>query len=352
VKRFGTVIRWCLGALIALYALAIVALQIGWRTGIADAWWLDVLNIFGLWLYLPLPMCAAAALVARPRALAWLLVVPLLAFGYDYVALLGWNTSPPPGAPLRVMTWNILWSPHALDPVVRTIEEQQPDIVALQELGTDQAQALASLLAAEYPYSALQPGGFDGLGVWSRYPITHAAPREDRDDGCACQRLEVAMGGTTIKIVNAHPQAPHYHLRYWRPSRRLPYFPIPAGYDAAHQDKAIRVIANDADRTEEPLIVLGDFNVGDRQPNYGVLRRSLRDAYRDAGSGFGLTFPNHTIPLGRWMIPPLIRIDYIFHNAYFAAAAAHTVADPVSDHRAVVADLVLRQLEDVARHSR
>ena len=87
--------------------------------------------------------------------------------------------------------------------------------------------------------------------------------------------------------------------------------------------------------------MMGDFNVNDRQPNYRRIRRSLKDAHREAGRGFGLTFPNANLQLGRFKVPPLIRIDYVFHNDAIEATAAHTAANPESDHRAVVADLVL-----------
>ncbi len=137
MKHVGHTMRWGLGTAILCYALLIGVLQFVWHTGIGATWWLDVLNIFGLWLYLPLPLGIVAAAFARPRAFAWLLVVPLLAFGWEYHALVTLPAPTQTGTPLRVMTWNILWSPHLLEPVVATIEQQQPDIVALQELGVD-----------------------------------------------------------------------------------------------------------------------------------------------------------------------------------------------------------------------
>ncbi len=90
-----------------------------------------------------------------------------------------------------------------------------------------------------------------------------------------------------------------------------------------------------------PVVAVGDFNTNDRQPNYWRLRRLLRDAYRDAGRGFGLTFPN----TGWWgkplPVPPFLRLDYIFHSPDLVATRAWTASSPSSDHRAVVADLVI-----------
>ena len=80
--------------------------------------------------------------------------------------------------------------------------------------------------------------------------------------------------------------------------------------------------------------------MSDRQPLYGRLRQHLHDAHREAGWGFGYSYPAGTrgwLPL--W---PLVRIDYVFHDGAWAAPAAWTKVVAGSDHRAVVADLVLR----------
>ena len=49
-------VRWGVVALIATYVLAIAILQVLWRTSALNVWWLSLLNVFGLWLYAPLPL--------------------------------------------------------------------------------------------------------------------------------------------------------------------------------------------------------------------------------------------------------------------------------------------------------
>ena len=88
-----------------------------------------------------------------------------------------------------------------------------------------------------------------------------------------------------------------------------------------------------------PLLVLGDLNVSDRQPYYRWLRQRLHDADRAAGGGLDYTYPSGQY--GRALVP-LVRIDYVLHDDAWAARNAETVYLPGSDHRAVVADLVLR----------
>ena len=58
--------------------------------------------------------------------------------------------------------------PEVLVPVVR---DSGADLVAFQELSDQQAQAIRTDLAAQYPYQAVYPGGFAGKALLSRFPI-------------------------------------------------------------------------------------------------------------------------------------------------------------------------------------
>jgi endonuclease/exonuclease/phosphatase (EEP) superfamily protein YafD len=68
-----------------------------------------------------------------------------------------------------------------------------------------------------------------------------------------------------------------------------------------------------------------------------------RDAYREAGAGFGHTFPaprdgqRSGLPLG---LRFTVRLDYVYHSTHFRAIAARVAEwDGGSDHLAVVATL-------------
>jgi vancomycin resistance protein VanJ len=294
VRWVQTTVRWAFGLCIIAYALAIGILHVVWRTSALEIWWVQLLNVFGLWLYLPLPLLVVFALFARPRLAALLLAVPLVCFGWEY----GPQFLPRPrpavaeGRPLRVMSWNVLFSNNDVTSVGKTILEQQADVVGLQELGYWQAARLERMMAGRYPYRVLHPGGAGGLGVWSRYPIVQVDETKPWGVGCSCQRMVLDVQGQRIQLINAHPQAPQYKLRYWKPLRWAPFFLVPHSFDAAEQDIPIRTIVGDVQERSAPMIVVGDFNTSDRQPNYWLLRRYLKDAFREAGTGFGLTYPN------------------------------------------------------------
>lgn len=331
-------LRWSVVVLIAAYVGVLVVLQLLWRTSALNLWWLSLLNVFGLWLYLPLPVLLLLSLLAQPRALI-LLVVPLLFFGWEYRP---WPQTATQyavsGTTVRVLSWNVLFFNTNVDALDTLIRKNDPDVVALQEYGFVQARGLEAALNQRYPYQALAPGGPSGLGVWSRYPIREWDRSADRLSRCQCQRMVLDIDGQQVRLVNAHPLAPRFTFRDELAGIRLPR-QIPSNFMTAHQQPQFDVLLSEAARTEQPLILVGDLNTGDRQPNYWRLRRYLSDAFREAGRGFGLTYPNVRYGASRLHMPPLVRIDYIFHSRDITALRVWNDASYVSDHRAVIADL-------------
>jgi vancomycin resistance protein VanJ len=81
----------------------------------------------------------------------------------------------------------------------------------------------------------------------------------------------------------------------------------------------------------DPVIVVGDFNSTQHHWVYRHISRSLTDAHRAAGSGFGWTFPAHR---------PLVRIDHVLVSGAWAVVRTHVSSHhATSDHRPVVTRL-------------
>jgi endonuclease/exonuclease/phosphatase family metal-dependent hydrolase len=144
--------------------------------------------------------------------------------------------------------------------------------------------------------------------------------------------VTVRVSGQAVQVLNAHPLGPDLRLR------RLGPLPIPVGFDTGTGRPDRRRLLEHVDGARLPLVVLGDLNTAERQPYYRSLRRRLGDAHREAGWGLGWTFPS--VPIGPALVP-LVRIDHVLHSSEWRAVAEHTGFTPGSDHRHVVADLVL-----------
>jgi endonuclease/exonuclease/phosphatase (EEP) superfamily protein YafD len=90
-----------------------------------------------------------------------------------------------------------------------------------------------------------------------------------------------------------------------------------------------------------PSLLVGDFNKTPFSLLYQRLRRhGLLDAFQEVGCGFGFTFP----VFGRFLrlpLPPLVRIDYIWHTPDLRAIRCRTGPDGGSDHLPLRAELEL-----------
>jgi vancomycin resistance protein VanJ len=331
-----------LATVVLLYVAAVLAWELLRHTPVAHAGPFALLDLFGLWLYTPLPALGLLAALRRDwRAGAWLLL-PLLALGWEYEALGLPRREPSGGTPLRVMTANLLASNGQAAGIATALRAPAPDLIAVQELDEPMAAQLADSLRDRYPHQALFPEDDSplGMGVFSRHPIRAAPPPEMAPRRCFCQEVVVEIGDQAVTVLNVHIQpTPDLRLarlellpRFWRLS-------VPTGLDTRDQEPSLTAALRRVEARAAPRLVLGDFNVADRQTYYRVLRGRLRDAHREAGVGPGYTYPaGH---LGRLPLVPLVRIDYVFHDDAFHARAAWTEHLPGSDHRAVVADLLL-----------
>jgi endonuclease/exonuclease/phosphatase (EEP) superfamily protein YafD len=182
-----------------------------------------------------------------------------------------------------------------------------------------------------FPYQALHPAGFAGKGLLSRYPhlaeerLTLYPSRPDL-------HTIIDIGGMLLTVIVAHPPPPQL-------CRRGLVFPN----SAAAQIEALagRVIAG------APALLMGDLNFTPRHPFYRRLSlMGLHDSFGGAGQGRGWTLPTRIGPSSRlnhwfhWVpLPPVVRIDYIWHTAPITTQAAWVGPDAGSDHLPVLARL-------------
>jgi vancomycin resistance protein VanJ len=329
IFRRGPVVKAILTCLVNVYLVGALALVIAQRLPINDWWGFQLAAVFHAWIYMPLPLVALGAFFMR-KSFVWSgLALLTFAFTFEYGAQFLPHSQPVASPQLRVMSWNTLFTTDDAEAVSHTILAEEPDIVALQELGTALAPELSVQLRTAYPYQALSPksdpGGF---GILSRYPLADVVAPELGTDTCRCQQVTILLPDQAITLLNVHPNIPRLRLD------RIGDLRIPSDFQTADQDRSFDALMRRIDASQHPLLVVGDFNLTDRQRAYSLVRGSLQDAFASAGWGFGWTFPAGHV------IGPLIRIDYILMDAHWTALRAWTGHGAGSDHRYVVADLV------------
>jgi len=289
-------------------------------------------NIIGLFnsyfhlLILPAVILLPLSLILRRR---WL-VIELAAPFFFFVSTYGGQFLPrsinvPANAPqLHLLSFNINKSNQQIDQMIRVIRDSNADVVAIQELSPQLAQAADEQLAELYPYRALHPQtDFFGQCVLSRYPLSND---EFWQINLGHQHVDAAWNGQTITLFNVHPIHP---LR---------------GFSFDGEARAMEV--NDVLRRTEtvtaPLLIVGDFNMTNLSDDYARVTDRYSDTYEQIGWGMGFGFPNFANAFHIRFVPPLARIDYIFHDAHFQPVEMHVGSDSAgSDHFPVYATLAL-----------
>ncbi len=241
-------------------------------------------------------------------------------------------------ATAQVLSYNVGNGLAPADRLVHYLYYAEADIIGLQELATDQAAAIERYLYAKYPYRILHPDGFAGKGLLSKFPILTSerhAFANGRPDLSAL--LEIA--GRVAQVIVAHPRPPKVRVS------GAAFDPVTLGQ--------IQQVAKLATRGV-PSLVLGDFNMTDRQPEHGILTAAgLIDAFHEVGISAN-SFPKRVGQPHRFgprtqniSLPPVIRIDYIWYTQEFIARSAGIGSDAGSDHLPVVASIDWRDLSGV-----
>jgi vancomycin resistance protein VanJ len=325
-------------------------------------WWqlfnlVSLLNEFTPWYFLPLPLWLITLAIARRRsalfatALPWAMFLGL--YGELFVprpAHVGAWLDPQPAAEtrLRVMTFNVLAAQRPPEELARIVLEADPDVLLNQELIPGLAAALDAAAGDRYPYSRLRTqSGWGAQGIWSRYPIL----REERWDGsrrgAEWQHAVLDVNGRQVHLVNLHLSTPRIN---WRTPEALPVPVVVGEVSEARQLEVAWLVPRLRQLAEgpHPVIVAGDLNLTDQTPEFRrLLEAGYSDAYRQAGWGFGLTFP--ALPRARLMGRtylvrfPLVGIDHVLVSSELQARQAQVWPESGrSDHLPVVVDLVIR----------
>lgn len=280
-------------------------------------------------------VAAVVALFAVVLTRAKLPVVTSVAVLAVMAVLLGpeWASLPAgrPAPTITVMTWNLELGSQAAERLPAVLKATEADIVALQELTPEAADAIENdpELAERFPYRLLWPDrSVLGLGLLSRLPMTAG------DHGTAPPIASATVtldGGRVLRVLNAHPL----------PGRiaTVSVLRLPIGFDPSQRDQQLAAVRSAADELEalgDPVVLLGDLNVASTEPAYDDLLGRWRDAHAEAGTGPGWTWrPSRLEFLGIGVL----RIDYVLVTPDIQPVSSVQDCSQPGDHCAVSADL-------------
>ncbi len=225
---------------------------------------------------------------------------------------------------LRIATLNCAFFTYGDRNPAKEIAAWQPDIVLLQDVSAPQVRQIADVLyGGAGDYRAHDTNGIITNGR-IQLEIRNTTQRDH-------QVRIVTATGETVEVVNIHLRTAATDLRFWNRS-------------AWHDHRANRILReneltltrNILERTTRfpnaPTILGGDFNAPASDVVHRQLTRDFIDAFSSAGTGWGDTFQRRF---------PILRIDHIYATRHFTPVRSRAVTIRSSDHRMVVADLLI-----------
>lgn len=267
---------------------------------------------------LPLAVLLAVQLVLRKWVLAGV-TGALVLINACWLLPLYVADAVPQGGPLTVLTANLYFGRADAAALVRQVRDHKVDVLAVEELTAEAVVRLkAAGLEEVLPHSSvLAFRDADGSGLWSRWPLEQLTPFVARFQSPGA--LVHAPGGdVVVRVIHAIPATP-------------------AGDAAYRRDYTVLTRQVRALDSSKPTVLVGDFNATqDSQAFRDLCGDRFRDASEVAGSGFQRT----------WGAQPgamaLLHLDHVLLDGHLGARSTGVLSLPGSDHRALLAQLVLR----------
>jgi len=227
------------------------------------------------------------------------------------------------GDSLTVVTWNLGLKTCDAEKVAAELLRIEPDIVFFQEARADKIAIINEALADLLPYQEHFEYDLFSKAYLSRIEPT-SAELITPDDTKNFLELSIPFDDSTVTITSMHT------------NKAFAFF----GHKWFGYDRMMQQIKLAASRPTN--LVLGDFNLTERNTVYHDIQATgLIDSWRERRSDPGFTFP----AFGRYRnlpLPPLLRIDYVWHTSDLQCVSIERTDPADSDHRGLVARIAVR----------
>jgi len=285
-----------------------------------DIHWLSYSTLLDPWCWLLSCLCTLISFL-HPDYRYTLAVLPfsgmliysILLFPQTITQLPSYPELPHTDTNLTLLTWNILGGRVNQTCLLNVLQTHQPDVAMFQEAGGFTMEE-----AVAYRYQTRSRN----LVILSKFQIVESLefgkhPLNGHDAGLQAQ-LRFEGVDRPITLINTYLPKP-----FIVPSKLI--YKADDRIDGA--DRYIQAIK----QSTGAVILAGDHNMGMRAPEYYQLNQYLLDTWAEKGRGLGFTANQHLL------IPPLLRVDYIWHTADIHSRWIEVIQSDCSDHFAVMA---------------
>jgi len=221
------------------------------------------------------------------------------------------------------------------------IDEKDPDILCIQEYSNS-----AHLDLKVYPHRYIFIDGNQiktGQAIFSKFPIINEGnivfPNSDNNVVYA----DIKRGKDIIRVYNMHLQSIKISPdvseisddidKVNQKKSQIIYSRISKGF--RQQQEQAEIFKENIKQCKHPIIICGDMNNSPFSYVYRNIKGKLKDAFEEAGEGFGATYKFKYYPA---------RIDYIFTDPKMKVKQFESFPDfENSDHYPIMAKLSMEQ---------
>jgi len=217
--------------------------------------------------------------------------------------------------------------------IVNLIKEAAPDVISFQEYHPHENIDLSFY---KYKYEALSGTRVKyGQAIFSKYPIINSGSIAFPNTANNAIYADIVKATDTLRIYNVHLQS----LRIDADVENLKKADSEIlmkriGETFKMQQVQTELFVKHKEKSPYTLVVCGDFNNTPYSYVYKEIKGELKDAFQEAGNGFGRSFDFKYFP---------IRIDFILVDKAFNVNGFRTYENKLSDHYPILTKISLHQ---------
>jgi endonuclease/exonuclease/phosphatase family metal-dependent hydrolase len=325
-------------------------------------WWLQLVGMaYGTLLFINLGFMILWILL-RDRRFIWSFLIILIGYGrifstYEPGVFTPRFTDEDRG--FTVMSYNVRlfdlynWfhNDQTRKKILNFLDEASPDVVCFQEYfhsdgkaNPANTKAVHEVIPAKYSHieysKTLHNHDHWGMATFSKFPIVNKQRMEFKNNrfGNLFTLTDIKVNTDTFRIINTHLESIHFGAEDYKYLEKIQtdvnredlagglriLNSIRKAYK--YRTQQVMTIETAIDESPYPVILCGDFNDPPSSFAYRQISGSLKDAFRESGSGSGNTY------VGPF---PSFRIDYILYDERLESSAYTTHKVKLSDHFAV-----------------
>ncbi len=257
------------------------------------------------------------------------------------------------GEIVKILTWNVgrfrmqdgnMNRAQCIDSVFTFLKRQDADIICLQEFHMSDASRVRDYLRRQMPaynaeyYLFEERGGSAGNLTLSRFPVKGKGKIKFEESANLAIYTDYKLADDSFRVYNCHFES--YNVSFTgliraiarRDSLVMAETGTRVKRSITRRPKQVDRVFSDIENSHLNSFVCGDFNDNPMSYTYYRMTRGRKDAFVEAGEGFGATYS---------LLWPMLRIDYVLFPDEYKAISNKIPRVSYSDHYPVITEIEL-----------